>query len=172
MMTNCNIWLKDLPSSMFLFFQCVSFLSVCFFSSSFSVFLSFQCVSFLPVSCPNLMLRITSFLIIDCQEGDRGKRRNVEISFQKLILYFLCCFLNWLHWIQSPELCLDEKDLDNDEDTLCPLHQEKKAPQAIMGLSGRYRAPVANSSTPEYNLHLFFVNFVYVAFFRSPLDHL
>ena len=45
-------------------------------------------------------------------------------------------------------LCVDEIDLDNDEDedgdTLCPLHQEKKAPQAIMGLSGRYRAPVAN----------------------------
>ena len=72
-------------------------------------------------------------------------------------------------------LRVDEINLDNDEDdedTLCPLHQEKKAPQAIMGLSGRYRAPVANSSTPEYNLHLFFVNFVYVAFFRSPLDHL
>ena len=72
-------------------------------------------------------------------------------------------------------LLSQEINLDNDEDdkdTLCPLHQEKKAPQAIMGLSGRYRAPVANSSTPEYNLHLFFVNFVYVAFFRSPLDHL
>ena len=60
-------------------------------------------------------------------------------------------------------LCLDEKDLDNDEDTLCPLHQEKKAPQAIMGLSGRYRAPLANSSTPEYNLHLSFANFVHAA---------
>ena len=66
-------------------------------------------------------------------------------------------------------LRVDEINLDNDEDdedTLCPLHQEKKAPQAIMGLSGRYRAPVANSSTPEYNLHLSFANFVYI--FQKP----
>ena len=77
-------------------------------------------------------------------------------------------------------LCVDEIDLDNDEDedgdTLCPLHQEKKAPQAIMGLSGRYRAPLANSPTPEYIPHtsllLFSIfYFVYVACFSTSMQN-